>query len=399
MSSDEIIPPGAGTSEARPKVQAPLSWHNWHAMQSGLPLRGIYECSLFSDAWFIAEASGKGPYDILNALPSTSHAGGMYEWKPALVLRFSIFVPSELPDMSRTADDHYHGGWLPDEIAALIALILGARISAGPVEREFDGRDPLGRPRAHSASRLPILPPSMAAPQIPSLFGQRDLREFDLIDTFPGLTPDAAIALVKSARLYQQALWVSDMSPETSWLLFVSAIECAAGFWAMVDTTPAERLKRSYPELERILQEDSGPELVDKVAQQLQRLIGAQAKFRGFCKRFAPDPPDVRPESGLFDFKRSNFTDAIELIYGYRSRALHGGTPFPKPMCDPPSSYDEAKIVEERPSSISTSTLGASWLASDLPMHLHLFAHITRSVLLNWWRSLTESSPDAASQV
>ena len=398
MSVNEIAPTGAEMPE-QPKVHAPLSWHNWHAMQSGLPLHGIYECSLFSDAWFIAEALGKGPYDIVNALPSTSHAGGMYEWKPALVLRFSIFVPTELPDMSRTDDDHYHGGWLPDEIAALTALILGARISAGPVEREFDGRDPLGRPRAHSASRLPILPPSMAAPQIPSLFEQRDLRKLDLIDNFPGLAAGAATALVKSARLYQQALWVSDMSPETSWLLLVSAIECAAGFWGVLDTTPADRLKRSYPDLERILREDSGPELVDKVAHQLQRLIGAQAKFRGFCKKFSPEPPAVRPQIGKFDFKRSNFIDAIELIYVYRSRALHGGTPFPRPMCDPPRSYDEAGIVEERPSSIATSTLGAAWLAKDLPMHLHLFAHITREVLLGWWRSLIESTDSAIAKI
>jgi hypothetical protein len=376
-------------TEQQRSSYAPLSWRNWRAKREGAPSLAMIELNLFSDAWFVAEARDHGPYSILNAIAHTTQAGGLYEWKPALVLRIENFLPGDRPDMSVTFDDHYHGGWFPDEVAALIALILGARISAGPVNREFepDG-DPLGRPRAHSAGRLPVLPPRTEAPQIPSLLGQRDLRHLGLINTLPDLSPEAAIALIKSARLYQQALWVSDTSPEISWLLFVSALEAAAGFWDALRMPPAERLVRSYPGLVRILDEASHPGLIDQVAEELHRLIASTGKFVGFCIEFAPDPPAERPELSRFDFSRRNYRVAIEKVYHYRSRALHGGTPFPKPMCVPPRSYDASGVVEERPTGLAAATLGATWLAEDLPMYLQLFVHITRGALLKWWNSL-----------
>lgn len=390
MPADSVHPVGTPMPGSRaPVIAAPRSWRNWRESLDGASRLGITEHSLFSDAWFIAEALGYGPYSIINPVARTTHVGGMYEWKPALVLRVEHHLSGERPDMSVTAAEHYHGGWLEDEVAALVALILGARIVAGPVEREFeDHGDPLGRPSAHSAGTLPVLPQRLEAPQIPSLFGQCDLREIDLLRALPEMLAEAATALVKSARSYQQALWMADTAPELAWLLFVSAIETAAGFWDTVERTPVERLERSYPRLVQLLSQAPQEGLIDAVAQEMHKVIGATSKFTSFCLRFKPDPPARRPKIGMFDFDEPNYRDAIAKIYDYRSKALHGGTPFPHPMCVPPRAYGNDGRVEERPTGLAASAYSATWLAQDLPMCLHLFAYITRGTLLNWWRTL-----------
>jgi hypothetical protein len=188
---------------SNPEPAAPGSWRNWRANREGADLLGIVELKLFSDAWFIGEALGHGPYSFLNPVPRTTR-GRQFEWKPAVVLRAEHYLPANIGNMQVTEDDHYHGGSLYDEVAALVALLFGARIIAGPIDREFGyDADPLGRPRAHSSELLPTLPVQVDAPQIPTLFGQRELREISLLDSFPDLDREAAIVLVKSARLYQ----------------------------------------------------------------------------------------------------------------------------------------------------------------------------------------------------
>lgn len=382
---DDVVAP-----TVLPRVRsAPRVWRNWRAFRNGTPRVGITECNLFSDAWFVAEAIGCGPYSLLNPVARTTFAGGFYEWKPALTLRVDHYLPADRPSMTVTDAEHYHGGWLEDEVAALVALILGVRMIAGPVSREFEEHgDPLGQPRTHSAGVLPSLPPRLQAVQIPALLGERDLREIELLSTLPDCNAETVTALVKAARSYQQALWLSDTAPELAWLLFVSAIESAAGHWDTVELTPVERLELSLPGVVRLLRARSDAGLLDAVAAELRKVVGATSKFRRFCERFKPDPPTDRPQFGRFDFE-GGYRSAIAKIYEYRSRALHGGAPFPHPMCAPPGAYGGDRRVEERPTGLAVSSYGATWLAEDLPMHLHTFAHITRGALLNWWKSLT----------
>ncbi len=376
-----------------PTPRAPRIWRNWRMARAGGSRLGVTECSLFSDAWFVAEAIGYGPYSLINPVALTTFDGGMYEWKPALTLRVDQHLPGEHPDMTVTDAEHYHGGWLEDEVAALVALIFGARIIAGPVTREFeDHGDPLGRPRTHSAGRLPAQPPRVRAAQIPMLLGQRDLREIELFATVPEMAVETVSALVKSARSYQQALWLSDTAPELAWLLLVSAIETAAGHWDMVELSPVERLELSYPRIVHCLREKADENLVEDIAAEMRKVIGATSKFRGFCRRFKPDPPADRPQYGRFDFDDASYSVAIAKIYDYRSRALHGGTPFPHPMCMPPMAYGGEGRVEERPTGLAASSYSATWLAEDLPMYLHTFAYITRGVLLNWWGTISNSA-------
>ena len=78
---------------------------------------------------------------------------------------------------------------------------------------------------------------------------------------------------------------------------------------------------------------------------------------------------------------------ALEKIYHWRSRALHGGTPFPLPMCMAPRKFN-ANAYEEKPSGRRATALGGVWIAEDTPMLLNTFEYIVRNALLQWWRSM-----------
>ena len=59
--------------------------------------------------------------------------------------------------MTKTDTSQYHGGWLVDEIAALLSLCLGIRIKAGGQTRIFEeGKDPKGHPEYHAGYSDPV---------------------------------------------------------------------------------------------------------------------------------------------------------------------------------------------------------------------------------------------------
>ncbi len=76
---------------------------------------------------------------------------------------------------------------------------------------------------------------------------------------------------------------------------------------------------------------------------------------------------------------------SLAKVYGYRSDALHGGIPFPPPMCAVPHQHDG--LAAETPGT-AYSALGAVWTKKDLPMFLHTFEYIVRGALLKWWQSM-----------
>lgn len=371
------------------EMDGPISWRNWKAQQNESPILGAYELKLYSDAWFVADSRNLGPYSFLNGVPRYGSAG-RFVIKPCIVLRVEDYLPREMPDLSVTNDDDYHGGWLNDELAALSALLLDARIVAGPVEREFGGfsDDPLGRPITHAADLLPILPVGAESPQIPRLLGQRNLADLAALTRYPALDAKTARALIKSARLYQQALWISDTSPEISWLLLVAAVETVALEWDQTQLTPIERLELSFPSLTRHLNERDDPALVDLVATELRKLTAATSKFIKFATAFAPEAPSLRPLHSKFDFDRKALPPVLAKVYAYRSRALHAGTPFPHPMCSPPHMYGTEDAPEERPGGLAAGSRGSTWRGEDIPMLLHTFAWIARGAILNWWNSI-----------
>jgi len=77
----------------------------------------------------------------------------------------------------------------------------------------------------------------------------------------------------------------------------------------------------------------------------------------------------------------------LDLIYDYRSKALHESTPFPLPMCRPPTEHtdEQGTWLDERPHGSAEYDLGGVWDLREMPMLLWCFEYLTRGALLNWW--------------
>jgi len=172
--------------------------------------------------------------------------------------------------------------------------------------------------------------------------------------------------------------------------MFVSALEAGANIWQAQDDTPISKLESSKPELYKILCETGITDLAEKVADQIVPSLGATNKFIKFVLEYLPQPPESRPpEWAQIAWSRTAMKKVLGKIYGYRSDALHGGIPFPAPMCNAEHSFEG--IMAEKPTGLACHTLGGTWVAEDTPMLLHMFEFITRGVLLNWLNGLNNT--------
>ncbi len=371
-------------------LPAPFSYYNWRTFNNGKEPAETREWQLLSDAHFTGEIRNLGPYNVLNAIGTTSPGRA----RVALVLREGRCVEAR---GGKNARDAYHGGRHPEEIAALLSLCTGARVKTGGWTRWFraDG-DPLGQPMGsavhidwHLDVRRIMLPRTVRTINNPVKLTEG--RYAERIRTYPTLTPEVATALVKSARLYQDALWVGETEPHLAWLFLVSAIETAAHQWRHHEMTPLEHFEELKPNMVDLLRKHGGDNLAEAVADEFAPVIGATRKFRAFILEFDPGPP---PGRRLLSVNWPRLKKDLNSIYDWRSKALHGGTPFPAPMCRAPliryrgdSRFDNlhTAAVAERPLGHSAGTDGAMWDNDETPMLLHVFEHITRGVLLRWW--------------
>ena len=370
----------------------PYTYRNWRAFDKGKQPTETREWQLFSDAHFTGEIKDLGPYGVLNAVgaPQPGRA------RSALVLREGQCADER---GEPNTCDAYHGGHRPDEMAALLSLCTGARVKAGGWTRWFrDDGDPLGQPMGFGGEidwqvsvRKLVLPRTVWTISNHVKLSEGDFA--DRIRTYPKLDVKVAAALIKSARLYQDALWLAEGEPHIAWLFFVSAIETAADQWRQAERTPVEHLEDVKPKLVKRLREHGGDVLVEGVANELASVTGATRNFREFILKFDTGPPTGKR---LIPVDWANLRKAVNVVYDWRSKALHGGTPFPAPMCDPPiiqrkgnlslDNVHTAKIAE-RPMGLAAGTGGAMWDNEETPMLLHVFEHITRGALLNWWAS------------
>ncbi|EPJ44488.1 MAG: hypothetical protein OFPI_39760 [Osedax symbiont Rs2] len=367
-------------------LPGPVSCANWKAFENGAILRSIIEYPLYTDARIISEITdGYGPYKFLNTVPSEDRPGLL---KPSIILRVELYLENDLPQMKETDTSNYHGGWYPDEIAALVSLCLGVRVKAADASRCFDGGgDPLGRPQVSRFRREPTMNIGDSRLNLPNLVGAHSLEKLTPLKLLPQLAGDEAIVVIRAARLYQDAIWICESEPALSWLMLVSAIEAGANMWDMGDDTPVSRLKSSKPDLYSILENTGIDGLTENVANEMAHTFGATTKFIKFTLEFLPEPPENRPpEWAQISWSRSFMKAALGKIYGYRSNALHGGIPFPAPMCTGEMVIENCMV--EKPSGLASSALGGVWLAGDTPMLLHMFEYIARGVLINWINSL-----------
>jgi hypothetical protein len=371
--------------------KGPLSYENWKAEQSGVPIYRAYEYPLYTDAHIIGDdlAEGYGPYLLMNACPNP----WLKQARPTLVLYSEQHFKYAPEVRLETDDESYHSGYLQDEIAALVSLCLGIRLKAGEPNRMFGADDKTGRPMSYGYAEDPTPPNLPRSLVLPSASGDHYLENASLLTTIPRLLPKSAVALIRAARLYQEAIWIVESTPELSWIMLTSAVETAASYWRSANEAPLDRLSTSRPKLVELLKEYGGEELTLKVAEELAPVMGATKKFIDFILEFLPDPPAERSyEWAQHPWDEKTMKASLRVIYGYRSRALHGGTPFPAPMSLPPRSVAEKKALAEVPIGLSTTTRGGTWASKDMPMLLHVFEYIVRNGLLRWWRTLGEDN-------
>lgn len=366
---------------------------NWLAKATGAARLATFEFPLFSDAGFTGEVrKNHWPFEFLNTVPTGFDPGLL---NAPIVLRCHIHSPqSEVPDYSKTDNSAYHGGIMTDEIAALASLCTGTRLRAGGISRRFDAmdHDPLGRPVSWDRRPTPTLNLNPRRLVLPDVVGMHSLDTLIRLETLPRLTNRQAIALVRAARLYQDALWIVESEPALAWLMLVSAIEAAANEWSAADGTPIERLEYSKPELVAMITRSSSRELAEQIANEIAPSLGATKKFIDFSLAFLPEPPEKRPLPAFqIAWEKEPLKKTFRVIYGYRSKALHGGTPFPAPMCEPAESVAVMEGFSERGTTgLAASTMGGVWRASDLPVNLHTYHYIVRGTLLKWWSSLAD---------
>ena len=365
------------------------SYDNWRAFIDGEAVVGEYEHLMYSDAWLTGEVStGLEPYSFLNLVSFPEEPGIV---RPTFVIRWSLHVVFDRPNFDKTDASRYHGGEMIDEIAALASLKCGVRFRAGGLARRFEVRgDPKGRPVAWGSRPEPGITIGNRRLVLPMVTGEHSIMGVEQLKSFPSLRPKQAIALVRSARLYQDALWLAESEPSLSWLMLVSAVETAANLWSRSADSPLDRFKDSRPGLVEYLIATGIDGLADKVANEFADVVGAGKKFREFLLKYLTEPPPKRPPNYVqADWSTESLGRAFRKIYDYRSKALHDGVPFPWPMCQPPVKYEKSwEAPEERPFGLGMSVSGAIWLGSDLPMLLQTFEYITRRALNAWWSDM-----------
>lgn len=366
-------------------ARGPAGYENWKAALASTQRHSAVEVNLYSDARITGELgpAPPAPYAFLNA-SSFDHRGAMVH---VLTLRADAHLSPDLSPMERTDASRYHGGSEADELTALLSLLMGVRLRPGGISRLFMGDDIVGRPVADPAQPNLALRESSRSWRIPRARGEHNLNQAlgALFGAYPRLAPTQAIALVRAARLYQDALWVAEAQPELSWLFLVSAIEAVAVQNQVESTPPVELLERSLPKLAKLL-DSAGSEFKNAAALELHRQLRATGRFLDFTLRYLPEAPKDRPKNcTAIEWDAAHMKAALTKIYEYRSLALHDGTPFPKPMSAPP---EMAGMYFEAPPGLAAGSHDAIWMAKDMPMLLHVFEYITRNAIVNWWQAI-----------
>lgn len=302
-------------STADNETVGPALYENWRAMQAGAPAGDCLEHPLYSDASFTGELDeGYGPYKVLNVIRLNELGAEV----PAALLRIEDFLPEKFQRLEKTDETRYHGAWIEEEFAALLSLSLGVRFKAGGPTRWFHkGGDPRGQPWPSGVSfPRPILIRKSYRLIIARAARQHPLGAAERITRLLDLAAADATALIRAARLHQDAMWIAEGEPKLAWLLFVSAIEAAADHWRRAQGTPRERMRASRPSIEQILADGGAAHLIESIAEQIAPYMGATKRFVDFALNFLPEPPEERPEQNQFDWNLKHMKKVLTEIYG-----------------------------------------------------------------------------------
>jgi hypothetical protein len=376
--------------------EGPYAHANWRAAhQLDRPLLHLFESAVYCDVRVMGELCVVGcPYYLLNTVPLVWTGASPAHVYP-MVMRVQGFLEQqEYWTGSWEADNsRYANITIEDEIACLLSLVTGRRMKAGECVREYRV-DPIGSPRCAVDAASFLLSAESDRSTLPRQREQLSLgHDESVLLSYPDLRVDMAMALLRSARLYRDAISIGEREPELSWLLLVSAIETAANHW---HTEPAddavELLERMEPGFFTELSKyGEGP--TQLVADKLAHTMRASAKFMKFLQTFRPQAPEPRPRFGKMEWSWGKLRDRLRRVYEVRSEALHSGVPVPHPMCQPVKIQDGLEEVLIG----GQSSGGGVWDEKMAPMYLHVFEYIVRKALVAWWRSVVPDRVGARS--
>lgn len=389
-------------------LRGPPAWANWQAERLGSPRRTTsapdsvriqptwVEYALYTDAPLNGDEFTVGPYEFLAVDPGASAILG--EARKALVLRAWDHLSDETSALAARVEhdvEDYFGGDIGDELAALLGLALDRRMRSGGPVRQGSPKRPLGL-IWEALHRTPSLEPPRREPMIASLGFPVTLESAaPMLSTYPSLERADAVALVRAARQYADALWLADADARLAWIKLVGALEAAAARRDDArDETPVEQLKRHRRKLHRVL-EEAPNHVMQAVAEDISRLFFAERKTKSFLRAFDPGPPAARPPHEWQRFDWDRLEDAVGVIYNHRSRDLHDGLPFPWALCQPPDTFSGA-TPEERYTNQGIMALGGQWTPEELPLYLHVFAHVVGGALRRWWQELAGAAGEPA---
>jgi len=366
----------------------PQSYENWRAHNESTRAR-IYEFSLYSDAEIVdyeAITSPIGPYKFSKPYPNTQIDNSV---KAGISVRFSWHDPiDEMSEIDFAKSDYKrsHGGSMFDEIAALASLLCGIRFRVGGTIRSYpedEGVDCSLWSREGYYPE-PVLNISQDGCLLPRAIEQQSLLPLNNLTSYPNLTPEKANALIQAARLYQDALWIAESEPNLSWIMLVTALETAANEFDSSKSEPLQLLQENKADLVEYLAGLGINGLPERIANEFKSLYNVTRKFKNFVMAHLPRPLEKRPHiNAQSAWDESTMSSSLKKIYELRSKALHGGIPFPAPLCMAPERHPKWAAVAERPP--ATYIDGNVWCTTDLPMHLHIFEYITRRALNKWW--------------
>jgi hypothetical protein len=357
----------------------PWGWENAKGWADGQPSQGALEITCYTDVFQPSVNATGGPYTVLSPdsirlipdrRPGSPQIG--------LILRVEQYVP------------HAPGEWLDNkwnrnaerELAALLSLVLGIRLRAGGITRYFHPADD-----SHGVPLVPDIPPYLPFPEMfpvlpyTSQGCDADSARVTLLDSYASMTAEQASALVRSARSYQEAIWIADGDPRQAWLRLVTAVEAITWFRSTEKIDPLDRLSEVHPDIAERVSRADDLELTEWITRRFVDQDRSTKKFVEFLTEFKPPPRPRRPRAGQrLDWTIPSLSKQFRTIYDYRSKDLHQGNTFPESMCQPPL-VSRSGIVSEavhepppRPAS----------------MCLQIFEYIVRNALQSWWRSITE---------
>ncbi len=217
-------------------------YDNWHAQEGKGTSLTTFEALLYTDARIVGGLHAEfGPYTFINTVAYSSKRS----LQPCMALRLDLFKPIEMLDPGEKSDTStYHGGSIIDEVAALASILLGIRVKAGNTNREFSKNGDVRGTPIYYQSDLPVLSLKFDDTLIPSTIREVNLSELDRFGQYYYLDVLSAIAVMRCARLYQDAMWIVDSAPEIAWLWLVSSVETAANCWHTAKDLPFERATR-----------------------------------------------------------------------------------------------------------------------------------------------------------